>query len=81
MATLPSPEESAREILNIFVKHFNGRPGHVLRINNFTAVWLPRGLANEDFKPGMEYAASKQWVEVLDNGDSFRLTEAGFAEA
>lgn len=81
MATLPTPEETAREILSIFVGHFNSRPGHVLRINNFLAVWHSRRLQSEDFKPGMEFAVEKEWVEVLDNGISFRLTGAGFAEA
>ncbi|SER61312.1 hypothetical protein SAMN04487958_1024 [Vreelandella subterranea] len=81
MATLPTPEETAREILEIFVGHFNSRPGHVLRINNFTAVWHSRGLASEDFKPGMEYAVAQGWVDVQSDGDAFKLTDAGFAEA
>lgn len=81
MATHPTPEQTAREILSIFVGHFNSRPGHVLRVNNFLAVWHSRDLQSEDFKPGMEFAAEKQWVEVIDGGTSFRLTDAGFAEA
>lgn len=81
MATLPTPEQTAREILSIFVGHFNARPGHVLRINNFLAVWHGRGLQSEDFKPGMEFAAQSEWVQVIDGGISFQLTDAGFAEA
>jgi hypothetical protein len=81
MATLPTPEETAREILAIFVGHFNSRPDHVLRVNNFLAVWHGRGLAAEDFKPGMEYAAAQGWVEVQPSGDSFKLTSAGFSAA
>ena len=81
MATLPTPEETAREILAIFVSHFKSRPEDVLRINNFLAVWLPRGLAAEDFNPGMEYAVAQGWVEVRPGGESFKLTSAGFAAA
>lgn len=81
MATLPTPEQTAREILSIFVEHFKSRPGHVLRINNFLAVWHRRGLKSEDFPLGIEFAAEKEWVDVIDGGISFRLTDAGFAEA
>jgi hypothetical protein len=81
MATLPTPEQTAREILSIFVEHFKSRPGDVLRSNNFLAVWHSRGLQSEDFKPGMDFAAEKEWVEVIDVGITFQLTDAGFAEA
>ena len=81
MATLPTAEQTAREILAIFVGHFKCRPGFVLRLNNFMAIWHGRGLHAEDFKPGMEYAAQQEWIEVREDGGSFRLTEAGFAEA
>ena len=81
MAVLPTPEEIAGEILSIFVGHFNCRPGDVLRANNFLAVWHRRGLKAEDFKPGMEVAAQRGWVEVLSRGTSFRLTADGFAAA
>ncbi len=81
MATVPTREEIAREILSIFVGHFNCRPGEVLRINNFLAVWHARGLKAGDFKPGMEFAAESGWVEVLPGGNSFRLTNDGFGFA
>ncbi len=81
MATLPTPEQSAREILSIFVDHFNLRSGKVLDINNFRAVWESRKLSHQDFKPGMEFAISQGWVEVSANGVSYKLTDAGFKEA
>lgn len=81
MATLPTPEETAVEILDIFVNQNKCRPGDVLRTNNFNAVWHTRGLAAEDFKPGMEYAAAQGWVEIQQNSDAFKLTESGFAKA
>lgn len=81
MATLPTREEIAREILAIFIGHFNRRAGEVLRVNNFLAVWHNRGLKAEDFKPGMELAVERGWIEVLRGGSSFRLTSDGFAAA
>jgi pyrimidine deaminase RibD-like protein len=81
MATLPTHEEIAGEILSIFVGHFNCRPGEVLRIKNFLAVWHGRGLRAEDFKPAMELAAQRGWIEVLPGGTSFRLNKDGFAAA
>lgn len=81
MATLPTPEEVAAEILAIFVHHFNCRPGQVLRINHFLAVWHRSGLKEEDFKPGVELAAQRGWIEVVSRGTSFRLTKDGFVAA
>ncbi len=81
MASMPTPEETAREILAIFVHQFNNRPDDVMRLNNFTAVWHSRGLDAADFTPGMTYAAQQGWVDVLPKGESFRLTAKGFAEA
>jgi len=81
MASMPTPEETAREILAIFVGHFKCRPDHVLRINNFIAVWHQRGLEADDFKPGMTFAAQKGWVDVVSNGEAFKLTAQGFSEA
>ena len=81
MATVPTPEESAREILSIFVNQFKCRSGGVLRINSFNSVWSSRGNATEDFEPGMRHAAEKDWVEVQPGGHSYKLTDQGFAEA
>ena len=81
MAVVPTPEESARLILAIFVNHFKCRPGYVLGLSNFIAVSNQYGLHDEDFKPGMDYAAEKEWVEILWRGHSFRLTQMGFGEA
>lgn len=81
MATIPTSEEIAGEILSIFVGHFRCRPEHVLRINNFLAVWHSRGFESEDFKLGMELAAQRGWVEILPGETSFRLTKDGFAAA
>jgi hypothetical protein len=78
--TLPTPEQTARAILAIFV-HFNNRPGDILLFQNFMNVWAIRKLRTEDFPPGMQYAAERGWVEVLPGGAKFKLTRAGFVEA
>ena len=77
---MPTPEQTAYEILAIFV-HFNNRPGDVLLFQNFMGVWVIRKLKSEDFPPGMQYAADHGWVEVLPGGAKFKLTQAGFLEA
>jgi hypothetical protein len=82
MARMPTPEESARNVLRIFVSHFSGRPGWVLRWINLDApTYKRRYLHYDDMGPGMEYAVKEGWIEALPDGDSFRLTEAGFAAA
>ena len=81
MATISTPEETALEILDIFVKNFKCLPGDVLQIHYFNPLWHKRGFAAEDLKPGMEFAAQQGWVEVIRGGASFMLTAAGFAKA
>ncbi len=81
MKNRPTDEDSARYILEIFVEKFNLRAGHVLRINNFNTSFNERPWESSDFKPGMIYAAERNWVDVLPDGHSFRLTEIGFNEA
>ena len=81
MAKVPSPEETAREILDIFVSRFKLRAGKALRIRDFNAVWHTLELHADDFKPGMEHAAVQGWVEVLPGGELFKLTDAGFTAA
>jgi hypothetical protein len=81
MVILPTLQKTAKEILSIFVHQFNCRPGNTLLMNNILLVMRERGLSDADFKPAMEYAAHQGWVEVLEGGTSFRLTEAGFLRA
>lgn len=81
MAKLLTPAETAKEILSLFVDHFNCRPDEVVQFRNFNIIWATRRLRAEDFKPGMEYAVGEGWVEVLRNGYAFRLTASGFAAA
>jgi hypothetical protein len=55
MATITAPEESARKILTLFVKHFSCQPGHVLVPNSL----LRRGLSKEYLNRGLEFAVQK----------------------
>lgn len=80
MATVPSPEESARKILKLFVVHFKGRAGHVLRPNNFNSVLHSYNIRESDFNEGMQYAIEREWIES-SQGQSYTLTQAGFDEA
>ena len=80
MATLPTPGENARAILDIF-KHFNTRPDESLRINNFLAIWVKKGFRGADFDSGMTYAKQNGWVVEIQPNEVYKLTEIGFAEA
>ena len=59
MATIPSPNQTARHILEIFVFRFNCRPGHTLSQNNFYKIWRDKGLHDDDFGPGMGLCCRK----------------------
>lgn len=76
MATLPTPEEKGMLVLQIYA-HFDSRPGHVLRANNFLAVAARRRIPTADIQSGLEYAAEMKWIEETENG-SLRLTDRGF---
>ena len=76
MATQPTPEETGRLVLQIYA-HFDSRPGHALRANNFVAVAARRRVPVADVQRGLEYAAKMGWIEETENG-SLRLTERGF---
>ena len=78
MATIPTSEEVAKQIISIFVHEFNQRPGEVLTYNNFFKKIDERTWTHSDFKKGLDYAAKQGWIEILESGDSFRLTELGF---
>jgi len=77
MATLPTSEENARLVLQIYA-HFDSGPGHVLRANNFVAVAARRRIPIADIQSGLEYATLVNWIEETENG-SLRLTDRGFA--
>ncbi|MFH1045122.1 MAG: hypothetical protein V1796_08820 [Pseudomonadota bacterium] len=80
MATLPTPEKYAREILAIFVWHFGLLAGEVLRRNSFRALWPQRGYRAKDFNAGLQFAIESGWLELLPGDNSYRLTRSGFTD-
>ena len=80
MAVLPTPQESARKVLHVFVSHFNCRPGDVLQKNNLMVCMTHYQMRSEDLASGLEYAEKMGWLEATDRG-GVRLTEAGFLAA
>ena len=78
MATLPTPEESARKVLKIY-EHLGTRPGEGLSTQNISVVAAKQGLSTNDLRDGLRYGDKQGWFEDGPNG-SVRLTEAGFAE-
>lgn len=79
MATIPTPEESAKRILELFLE-FHCRPGHVLGQNNLFGAFMKSPWQVSDIVPGLKYAAEQGWIEILDK-NKFRLTELGFSKA
>ncbi len=75
MASLPTKEDNGRKVLDIFA-HFNSRPGHVLRANNFVAVGARRRWEMSDLQQGLELALERGWIN--DKKGGFELTEIGF---
>ena len=81
MATIPTPEECAHEILSVSVTTFNRRPGEYLPINSFYEEIDKRRLRMDDFRSGLNYAATQGWLEILGDGTAYRLLEAGYMVA
>jgi hypothetical protein len=78
MATLPTPEESARAILAIFAVD-NSRPDHVLMAGGVNFAFRQAGGMAEEFQAGLEYAVQNGWLEIGEN-NTIKLTNAGFTE-
>ena len=79
MATLPTPEENARKVLQIF-KHFGTRPGKEetkASILTMAAKW--DCFQDGDLGDGLQYGQDNDWFEDGPNG-GILLTESGYAE-
>jgi hypothetical protein len=81
MATLPTSEESARAILNIF-KALNRRPGDVIQ---FSGVYpkFNKGRRSEDYWGGIGWLIEEGCVESDSAPNEpprkgYRLTQKGF---
>jgi len=80
VATRPTIEQCAREILAIFVSHYGSRPGEVLRRTSFLKLWPQRGYRPKDFGAGITFAVESGWLELLPDGGSYRLTKYGYTD-
>jgi hypothetical protein len=78
MATLPTPEESARAILAIFALN-NSRPDDVLMAGQGEFAFRQAGGTAAEFQAGLEYAVQNGWLEIGEN-NTIKLTNAGFTE-
>ena len=78
MATVPTPEDSARTILAIFKSH-NLRPDNVLVAGAVNLTFLRDGHTEAEYTEGLKYAEGKGWLET-DPNSGIKLTNAGFAE-
>ena len=77
MATLPTPEESARAILAIFAKH-NLRAGDLMMAGQLNMLFLTGAGKGADYVAGLQYAFENDWLK--QTGTTFALTDTGFAE-
>ena len=79
MATLPTPEENARKVLQIF-KYFQTRPGGALGGNSiYTTAANWDCFHDGDLRDGLKYGQDNDWFEDGPNG-GILLTESGYAE-
>jgi len=79
MATLPTPAEKARMVLDI-CKLRNCRPGHVLDSRNLTYYAATNRVPMDDLYGGVDHCKEQGWLEDGPRRETFRLTEAGFAK-
>ncbi len=80
MSSLPTPEDAARRILDIFVK-YNTRPQEGLRVPVLAGAFSGGLFRNANLAEGLEYAGENGWTEYNNRSGFCRLTESGFDEA
>ena len=78
MATLPTSEENARKILEIF-EHFNTRSGEAVSAGSISGIAEKKKWRIDDINDGLVWGSEKGWFENKGNG-SIMLTAEGFAE-
>lgn len=78
MATLPTPEECARLVLEPFSSR-NLRAGNVLQPNTILGFFANRNLPSADLRTGYDYAVTNGWIAETPGG-GVELLEKGFAE-
>lgn len=78
MAQLPTPEESARTILQQF-RTENIRAGEILMRGSVEINAQKNGLRASDVEAGLKHAVDRGWIDISDPR-FVRLTEIGFGE-
>jgi hypothetical protein len=82
MATKPSPEDTAKQILDILVVDLQVRPPNGTMLRTLIAQADARGIRREDLVEGLDYADNqKDWVDNDQGSNWLRLNASGFAAA
>ena len=79
MTASPTPEQSARAILDIF-KSQNCIAGDPLKISYIKTQFLENHGSAADYTAGLLYAEDNGWLEVSPSRDMLTLTAVGFAK-
>jgi hypothetical protein len=84
MTASPTPEQSARAILDIF-KSRNCYAGDPLKIRDVKTQFLENYGSAADYDAGLMYAEDNGWLEVtpthdMQARDTLTLTAVGFAQ-
>lgn len=82
MAIEPSPEETAKHILDILVTELHIRPPNGIPLGALVARAEARGISREDLSKGLDYAGNqKDWIGSGQRPNWVRLNASGFAAA
>ena len=79
MSQTPSPEETARYILSIFV-NCQMRPEEPLPMHSLTTQFVHPPWQGDDLAEGLDYAVEHHWIETTPEGRPM-LTQTGFEQA
>ncbi len=79
MATLPNPQDLARELTAVLVQH-GCRQGEGMPIQS-ARFQFGTNRRTEDFTAAVEQAAANGWVVLTRSGFWITLTQAGFVAA
>ncbi len=71
----------ARELLALFVESFGCTAGGMIGEHNALGAIQERGLNLAVYTVGVQHAIKRGWIVRLPSNASYRLTDAGFAEA
>jgi len=77
--TIPTAEQSARDILRSFVDEHQAVPGRMLNASALHALLSPQGVGPTEFKLAVSYAQDQGWLSVGDG--TLTLTQTGYSVA